>query len=79
MTRAAALTIGLLTGLTTQFAFAQSACDTSCNQQASECMKKCTGDTKEAAKPENSQRLMSCLKQCDTQVKPCRDACTPHK
>ena len=54
---------------------AQSTCDTSCNQIASECLKKCTGDSKDAARPESAQRLINCLKDCDAKVKPCRDAC----
>lgn len=54
---------------------AQTPCDAKCNQEASECMKRCAGDSKDAAKPEQSKRLMACLQTCDAQTKPCREAC----
>lgn len=57
------------------FAFAQSACETKCNQQASECIKSCAGDPKDAQKPEASQRLMQCLNQCEAQTKQCKAGC----
>jgi hypothetical protein len=57
------------------WASAQSPCESRCNQQSSECLRRCAGEPKEASKPENAKKLMSCLQQCEAEVKPCRDAC----
>ncbi len=60
------------------FAFAQqSPCPSKCNLKASECMKSCTGDPKEAQRPEKSERLVQCLKQCETQNAVCKQSCGP--
>jgi len=55
--------------------WAQSACEATCNQQASSCLKQCAGDPKDASKPDQAKRLMDCLKTCEAQVKPCREGC----
>lgn len=58
------------------FAFAQqSPCNSKCNQQASECMKTCTGDPKDAQKPEQAKQLMQCLKTCELQNTQCKGSC----
>lgn len=54
---------------------AQSPCVATCNQQASNCLKQCAGDPKDASKPDQAKRLMDCLKTCEAQVQPCREAC----
>jgi hypothetical protein len=54
---------------------AQSPCEAKCNQQASDCLKQCAGDPKDASKPDQAKRLMECLKTCEVEVKPCRDTC----
>ncbi|MEW6432219.1 MAG: hypothetical protein AB1730_11995 [Myxococcota bacterium] len=56
-------------------AAAQSVCEAKCNQQASECLKRCTGDPKDAQKPEAGQKLMDCLRQCEAKTLACKDAC----
>ena len=56
-------------------ASAQSPCEAKCNQQASDCLKRCAGDPKDASKPDQAKRLMECLKTCEVEVKPCRDTC----
>jgi hypothetical protein len=56
-------------------AVAQSTCDTKCNQQASECLKVCTGEPKDAQKPGESQRLMDCIKQCEAKTATCKAGC----
>lgn len=56
-------------------AVAQSPCEAKCNQQASDCLKQCAGDPKDASKPDQAKRLMECLKTCEVEVKPCRDTC----
>lgn len=71
MRRLALLTLALYAALAT----AQSPCEAKCNQQASDCLKRCVGDPKDASKPEQAKRLMECLKTCEAEVKPCRDAC----
>lgn len=65
----------LLTLFVPLLAGAQSPCEAKCNQQASDCLKQCAGDPKDASKPDQAKRLMECLKTCEAQVKPCRDAC----
>jgi hypothetical protein len=50
-------------------------CDTRCNQQASECIKACAGDPKDASKAENAQRLIACLQKCEREAEPCRKQC----
>lgn len=54
---------------------AQSPCEARCNQLASDCLKQCAGDPKDASKPDQARRLMDCLKTCEAQVKPCREGC----
>jgi len=58
-------------------ASAQSACEARCNQQASACLKACTGDPKDASKPEAAQQMMSCLSRCQKEAEPCRQQCRP--
>ncbi|MCU0696642.1 MAG: hypothetical protein MUC96_08950 [Myxococcaceae bacterium] len=65
----------LLLSLLTVPATAQSPCESRCNQQSSECLRRCSGDPKDASKPENAKKLMACLQQCEAEVKPCREAC----
>jgi hypothetical protein len=57
-------------------AAAQGACEAKCNQQASECLKGCTGDPKDAQKPEATDKLMACLKQCEAKTLACKEACS---
>lgn len=54
-----------------------SPCDSRCNQQASECIKACTGDPKDAQRPGESKRLMQCLAQCERQTRECKQGCQP--
>jgi hypothetical protein len=54
---------------------AQSPCESKCNQQTSACLKQCAGDPKDASKPDQSKRLMECLKTCEAEAKPCRESC----
>lgn len=56
---------------------AQNACEVRCNQQASECLKACTGDPRDAQKPEEAGRLVSCLKACEARTTACKAACQP--
>ena len=57
-------------------AFAEDAtCESKCNQQASECLKVCSGDPKDANKPGQAQKMMACLTKCEKETQPCRDAC----
>lgn len=65
----------LVTVVVAGFAAAQSPCEAKCNQQASDCLKQCAGDPKDASKPDQAKRLMECLKTCEAQVKPCRETC----
>jgi len=65
--------------LTASSVAAQSACDAKCNQQASECLKACTGDPKDAQKPGESQRLMECIKQCEARTTACKQGCGSKK
>lgn len=58
-------------------ALADNPCETKCNQQASECMKTCAGDPKDASKPGESKRLMQCVGSCQQTTKQCKQACTP--
>lgn len=53
----------------------QTPCQSKCNVQASECMKTCMGDPKEASKPEKGQHLQGCLKQCEAQNQQCKKDC----
>jgi hypothetical protein len=64
------------------FALAQSApngmpsqCQTKCNLQGSECMKGCVGDPKDAAKPDKSQHMVRCMKNCDDALRQCKSGC----
>ena len=50
-------------------------CEAKCNQQASECLKACSGDPKDANKPGQAQKMMQCLQKCEKETQPCRDAC----
>lgn len=52
-----------------------SPCDSRCNQQASECIKACTGEPKDAQRPGESKRLMQCLAQCEQQTRACKQGC----
>jgi hypothetical protein len=61
--------------LTASPAGAQNTCDAKCNQQASECLKVCTGEPKDAQKPGDSQRLMECVKQCEAKTTACKAGC----
>lgn len=54
---------------------AQDACETRCNQQASECLKACAGDSKDASKAENGKKLLECLQKCEKEAAPCRQQC----
>lgn len=57
-------------------AFAQqSPCQSKCNQQASECLKSCAGDPKDAQRPEQAEKLMVCLRQCEKQNGACKQRC----
>lgn len=56
-------------------AWAQDACETRCNQLASECLKACVGATKDAAKPDHGPRMMTCLRSCEEKAAPCRAEC----
>lgn len=50
-------------------------CQTKCNVQASDCMKACVGDPKDAQRPESSGRLMNCMKACEAQNNQCKESC----
>ena len=50
-------------------------CESKCNQQASECLKACAGDPKDANKPGQAQKMMQCLQKCEKETQPCKDAC----
>jgi hypothetical protein len=65
----------LLLALLATPAFAQSQCESKCHQQASDCMKTCTGDPKDAQKPEQGKRLMQCLNSCQAQTRQCKEVC----
>ena len=54
---------------------ADATCESKCNQQASECLKVCSGDPKDANKPGQAQKMMQCLQKCEKETQPCRDAC----
>ncbi len=54
---------------------ADPACETKCNQQSSDCMKVCTGDPKDAAKPDQGKRLVQCVSSCQQGTKQCKEAC----
>ncbi|GMU60581.1 MAG: hypothetical protein AMXMBFR34_23440 [Myxococcaceae bacterium] len=73
---ALAVAVAMFTALPAR---AQETCEVRCNQQASECLKACTGDPKDAQKPEASQRLLECIKQCEAKTKACKGACGPKK
>ncbi len=58
------------------FSFAQpSPCNTKCNLQASDCMKGCVGDPKDAQRPEKANRMMQCLKSCEDTNRQCKASC----
>jgi len=60
------------------FALAQvqpTPCTTRCNVQASDCMKACVGEPKDAQRPEKAQHLMSCMKTCEDQNRQCKASC----
>jgi hypothetical protein len=67
----------LLLLLVARPALAQSACETRCHREASECMKACTGDPKDAQKPEHSKRLVQCVNTCQQRTLECKRACQP--
>jgi hypothetical protein len=52
-----------------------SPCATKCNVQASECIKACTIDPKEAARPEKSRQMMRCMKSCEEHNAQCKLTC----
>jgi hypothetical protein len=54
---------------------AQDACETRCNQLASECLKTCAGENKETNKPAQGAKLLACLKACEEKAGPCRAEC----
>jgi hypothetical protein len=56
-------------------ASAQTECESRCNQQASECLKVCTGDPKDAQKVDERERLVKCLAKCEAKSKPCKSQC----
>jgi hypothetical protein len=66
------LLISAMVGLSAR---ADNACETKCNQQTSECMKVCTGDPKDAAKPDQGKRLVQCVSSCQQVSKQCKQAC----
>lgn len=70
------LGLGLLILLLTAQAPSTPPCEVACNQQASQCLKACTGDPKDAQKPENAEPLMRCLNQCEAKTKTCKAACS---
>lgn len=70
MSRAALLAV--LISLST---WAQSQCESKCNQQASDCMKVCAGDPKDAQRPEQGKHLMQCINSCQQQTKQCKESC----
>lgn len=58
------------------FAFAQQTpCTSKCNLAASECMKACMGDPKDAQRKEKGAHLQECLKQCEAQNTQCKQGC----
>ncbi len=58
------------------FAFAQQPpCHSRCNLAASECMKACMGDPKDAQRKEKGEHLQECLKQCEAQNTQCKQTC----
>lgn len=56
-----------------------STCESKCNQAGSDCLKACSGDPKDVNKPGASKKMMDCLKKCEKETKPCRDACKKPK
>ncbi|MFZ5439996.1 MAG: hypothetical protein ACOZQL_08295 [Myxococcota bacterium] len=50
-------------------------CTTRCNTEASECMKTCIGDPKDAQNPERAKHLMTCMKSCEDTNKQCKATC----
>lgn len=69
-------TLLLFIAVAATFALAQqSPCASKCNQQASECLKACTGDPKDAQKKDHAQQLMQCLKSCEAKNAQCKSAC----
>ena len=67
--------LGCLLMLVPAFGPAQTPCEARCNYVAKECLRRCAGDSKDASKPEHAKRLMECLRQCEVEVAPCREAC----
>jgi hypothetical protein len=58
------------------FSFADATtCSTKCNLAASDCMKACAGDPKDAQRPERASHLMQCLKTCEEQNRQCKAGC----
>ncbi len=52
-----------------------SQCQTKCNLNASECMKACVGDPKDAQRPETANRIVNCMKSCEAQNNSCKTTC----
>ena len=74
--------IALITLLSGSSSFAQGQtkeqeCRDACGQALGTCMAPCTGDPKDAAKPENKTKTMACVKSCSDAQKPCINACKP--
>lgn len=54
---------------------APTTCTTRCNTEASECMKACIGDPKDAQQPDRAKHLMTCMKTCEDTNKRCKADC----
>jgi coenzyme F420-reducing hydrogenase gamma subunit len=52
-----------------------STCDARCHQQGSECLKSCSGDPKDAQRPDQGQHLMRCLQGCEQRTRACKQQC----
>ncbi|MGV3620340.1 MAG: hypothetical protein ACO1OB_05970 [Archangium sp.] len=50
-------------------------CETKCNVQASDCMKACSIDPKQAQRPELVNKMMNCLKACQSRMEGCKVTC----
>jgi hypothetical protein len=66
------LTLSLAAGANAQ---APTTCATKCNTQASECMKACIGDPKDAQQPDRAKHLMTCMKSCEEANRVCKAGC----
>jgi hypothetical protein len=50
-------------------------CELRCNQQGSECLKACTGEPRDAQKPDQGQSLIRCLQGCEQRTRACKQVC----